>query len=397
MVGEATKETILIVAGEASGDLHGSQLVRELRALDQNLEFYGVGGGNMQAAGVRLSAHISDMAVVGFTEVLSKLKRIAAVYRLLKKQLTSTLPSLVILIDYPEFNLFFARALKKRNIPIAYYISPQIWAWRQGRVRKIARLITKMIVIFQFEKEFYDNAGVDVSFVGHPLLDMVRPRLSRSEALRQFNLKPHIPTIGLLPGSRLGEIRRHLPVFLGAVPLIAQRLDSVQFVVPCAPGINTAEIAAMCQGHEDSVRVVKDDIYDVMNVADFMLVASGTATVEAAIMGTPMAIVYQVSPFTYHLGRLLIKTQNVGMVNIIAERTIVPELIQHDFTPEAVATTATQYLRDPAALKAMKEELSIVRERLGDPGASRRAAQAVYNLLNQDQVHESIPSPFVLS
>jgi lipid-A-disaccharide synthase len=179
----------------------------------------------------------------------------------------------------------------------------------------------------------------------------------------------------------MGEIRRHLPIFLEAAPLIARQLDSVQFVVPAATGIDANEITAMCQGCNASVKVVKNNIYDVMNIADFMLVASGTATVEAAIIGTPMAIVYQVSPFTYHLGRLLIKTQNVGMVNIIAGKTIVPELIQHDFSPEAVAATATRYLTDPAALKAMKHELGIVRKRLGDPGASRRAAQVVYNLL----------------
>ncbi len=384
MVSTPTKPTVLIVAGEASGDLHGSRLVQELRVLEPGLRFTGVGGDTMQAAGVRLLAHISDMAVVGTIEVLSKLRSIVTAYRLLKKTLTSIRPELIILIDYPEFNLLFARAAKKKNIPIVYFISPQIWAWRQGRVRKIARLIDKMIVIFPFEKEFYERAGVDADFVGHPLLDTVRPLLAREEALRHFNLSPSVPIIGLLPGSRVGEIQRHLPIFLQAVPLMRQQLGPVQFVVPVASGIDVAGVSAMCQDYEDSVRVVKNNIYDVMNVADFMLVTSGTATVEAAIMETPMAIVYQVSPLTYRLGRLLIKTRNVGMVNIIAEKTIVPELIQDDFTPEAVAETAARYLHNAEAREAMRQELRIVRERLGDPGATQRAARVVYNLLHQE-------------
>ena len=376
-------EKILIIAGEASGDLHGAHLVEQLHNLDPSIHCYGVGGDAMEAAGVRLLGHISDMAVVGLTEVASKAGPILSVYRRLKKTLVNEKPHLVILIDYPEFNLFLAGAIKKLNIPIVYFISPQIWAWRRGRVRKIARLIDRMIVIFPFEKDFYEKAGVEADFVGNPLLDAVRFRFSPQEAVGHFNLAPQVPTIGLLPGSRMGEIRRHLPVFLKAIPLIQRQIQPVQFILPVASGIDRKHIAALCAGAGDTIRIVRNDVYDVMNIADFLLVASGTATVEAAIVGTPMAIIYQVSPITAWLARLLIKTQNVGMVNIIANKTIVPELLQHDFTPEAVAGVATKYLLNKTARDTMKRELQGVRRLLGEPGAAQRAAQSVYTFLHQ--------------
>jgi len=382
MDGNSAQADVLIIAGEASGDLHGAHLVKELRALDPTIRFHGVGGDSMEAAGVRLLAHISDMAVVGLTEVLSKLVRIIAVYRQLKQSLVSIRPALVILIDYPEFNLLFARLVKKKGIPLVYFISPQIWAWRRGRVKKIARLVTKMVVIFPFEKDFYEQAGVATEFVGNPLVDAVRNHFSREEALARFRLNPDVPTVGLLPGSRMGEIRRHLPVFLKAVPLIKKEIETVQFILPVAPGLKRDEIATWCRRVDPSITIVENHVYDVMHIADFILVASGTATVEAAIMEAPMAIIYQVSPLTYRLGRLLIKTKNVGMVNIIAEKTIVPELLQQDFSAERVAETTISHLRDQTARDTMKQELRAVRRRLGAPGAAKRAAQAVYTILH---------------
>lgn len=381
---------ILIVAGEVSGDLHGSHLVRKLRELDPTLRFYGVGGDAMKAAGVELLAHISEMAVVGITEVLSKLRHIITVYRTLKASLESRSPNLVILIDYPDFNLLFARAVHRRHIPIAYYISPQVWAWRRGRIRAIARMVTKMIVIFPFERELYEHAGVDVAFVGHPLLDSVEPRSSRDETLRKLGLDPQAPTIGLLPGSRMSEIQLHLPILLESVPLISQEIDSVQFIVPVAPGLDMSTIRAMTQICQNRVRVVANSTYEIMQSADLILVASGTATMEAAIVGVPMIIIYRVSPITYFMGRLLIKTKNIGMVNIVAGKTIVPELIQGRCNPENVAAVVLQFMHDPSTLKKMKYDLRIVRDSLGDSGASQRAAEVIHNLLQENQAHASV-------
>ena len=374
---------VLIIAGEASGDLHGSHLVKAMLSLNPGLRFYGVGGDQMRKVGVKLLAHISDLAVVGITEVLFKLRTIYRVYRKLKHSLVSDPPSLIILIDYPDFNLLFARAAKKKNIPIVYYISPQIWAWRSGRIRQIGRLIKKMIVIFPFEKEFYEKAHIDVAFVGHPLLDSVQSHLSRDEAFRQFALLPGVLTIGLLPGSRMSEVTRNLPPLLKAVPLISRQLNSVQFIILAAPGLDSDKIKGMVSPEGPIVRVVEDNIYDVMQISDLLLVASGTATVEAAIMGTPMVVVYRVSPFSYLLGKLLINVKNIGMVNIIAKKTIVPELIQGDLNPKQIATTVLSILRDPSAREIMKKELVEVRKKLGNPGASLHAAHIITTLIHE--------------
>ncbi|MBN2468579.1 MAG: lipid-A-disaccharide synthase [Deltaproteobacteria bacterium] len=376
-------KTILIIAGEASGDLHGGNLVREMRSLDPELRFYGVGGQTMRSAGVDLIADISDMAVVGITEVLGKLNRIYGVFRKLRESLVRSRPALVILIDYPDFNLLFARAAHKKGIPVVYYISPQIWAWRKGRIRTIKRLVKKMLVIFPFEKTFYQRAHVDVEFVGHPLLDSVDPRMSRKAACEQFSLDPDATTIGLLPGSRMSEIRRHLPPLLKAIPLIARQIHPVQFILPVAPGLNRKEIEAMVEHRDTTIRIVDNAIYEAMQFADTLLVASGTATVEAAIVGTPMVVLYRVSPLTYLLGKFLIKIKNIGMVNIIAGKTVVPELVQKDVNPETIAGTVVRIIESPSLRADMKKELASVRRKLGDPGASRRAARIIANLCSR--------------
>ena len=382
-MGTKSEIKILIIAGEASGDLHGSRLVKEMRALNPRIRFYGVGGEKMKSAGVDLVADINDMAVVGITEVFFKLKKIYGVYRKLKQSLTEHNPALIILIDYPDFNLWFARAAKKRDIPVVYYISPQIWAWRKRRIKQIARLIKKMIVIFPFEERFYQQTNVDAEFVGHPLLDSVHPQRSRTDTFNKLSLTPGVCTIGLLPGSRMSEIQRHLPPLVKALPKIAGRLNSVQFILPVAPGLDRAKIESMIGPHENTVRVVDDNIYDVMQSADLLLVASGTATVEAAIMGVPMIVLYRISPLTYLLGKLLIKVENIGMVNIIAGKTVAPELIQKDLNPEKITRTVLDIVHDPVRLKEMKKELFAVKEKLGDPGASLRAARIINDIIQK--------------
>lgn len=374
-----------MIAGEASGDLHGAHLVKELRALDPTLHVYGVGGEKMKREGVHLVADSKEMAVVGITEVLLKLKTICRIFRKLKNSLTLNAPSLVVLIDYPDFNLRFAREAKKKNIPVVYYISPQVWAWRKGRIKTIGRLIKKMIVIFPFEKIFYDEAKIDVDFVGNPLLDSVRPSFSREEAFQKFSLTPGVTTIGLLPGSRMTEIKRLLPSMIDAVPLISKHISPVQFIIPVAPGLNRGEIQNVAGNNRENIRVVENNIYDVMRISDIVIVASGTATVEAAIMGAPMVVVYRVSPLTYLIGKMLIKVKNIAMVNIIAGKTIVPELIQHDVTPEKITGAAVRMLKDPSRMEEIKKELSSVKEKIGTPGASSRAAQIIISLLSKVQ------------
>jgi len=381
---EESEIKVLIVAGEASGDLHGSRLVTEMISLDPRLRFYGVGGEKMKNAGVMLVADAAEMAVVGITEVLFKIKNVYKVYRRLKNSLTADSPSLIILIDYPDFNLLLARAAKKKGIPIIYYISPQVWAWRKRRVRLIARLIKKMIVIFPFEKKFYEDASVAVDFVGHPLLDSVHPRWSREEAFRQFSLSPGVLTIGILPGSRMSEISRHLPPVLKALPLIAEKSGPVQFIIPVAPGIALTDLKNMVGPQQATIRVVENNMYDVMHIADLLLVASGTATVEATIIGTPMIVIYRVSLLTYFLGRLLIKVKHIGMVNIIAGKRIVPELIQKELHPEKIARTVNGMVQDPSALAEMRQDLVAVREKIGNPGASARAARIIIDTLERN-------------
>ena len=374
---------ILMVAGEASGDLHGSHLVKEMLSLDPTLQFYGVGGKKMKNEGVELIADSKEMAVVGITEVLLKLKRIYQIYRKLKNSLTSNSPSLVILIDYPDFNLRFAREAKKKNIPIVYYISPQVWAWRKGRIKKIGRLIKKMIVIFPFEKKIYEEAQIDVDFVGHPLLDAIRSQFSREEAFQQFSLSSGVTTIGLLPGSRMNEVKRHLPPMIEAIPLISKQINPVQFIIPVAPGLDLGEVQNLVGSKRENIRVVENNIYDVMRISDVVIVASGTATMEAAIMGAPMIVVYRVSPLTYLLGKMLIKVKNIGMVNIIAGKTVVPELIQKDVTPEKITSAVVQILENPSKQEEIKKELNSLKEKIGKSGASFRAAQIIISLLQR--------------
>ena len=374
---------ILMIAGEASGDLHGSHLVKEMLSLDPTLQFYGVGGKKMKNEGVELIADSKEMAVVGITEVLLKLKRIYQIYRKLKNSLTSNSPSLVILIDYPDFNLRFAREAKKKNIPIVYYISPQVWAWRKGRIKKIGRLIKKMIVIFPFEKKIYEEAQIDVDFVGHPLLDAIRSQFSREEAFQQFSLSSGVTTIGLLPGSRMNEVKRHLPPMIEAIPLISKQINPVQFIIPVAPGLDLGEVQNLVGSKRENIRVVENNIYDVMRISDVVIVASGTATMEAAIMGAPMIVVYRVSPLTYLLGKMLIKVKNIGMVNIIAGKTVVPELIQKDVTPEKITSAVVQILENPSKQEEIKKELNSLKEKIGKSGASFRAAQIIISLLQR--------------
>jgi lipid-A-disaccharide synthase len=372
---------IMIVAGEQSGDLHGSNLVRAMHRIDPDLRFYGIGGRKMREAGVELIADAADMAVVGLTEVVGKLGMILGVMRRMKLALKKLKPALLILIDYPDFNLLLGKAAKKDGVRVFYYISPQIWAWRKGRIHKIRKVVDKMAVILPFEEQVYRQVGMDVSFVGHPLLDVVKTKYARQEALRKFDLQDGITTVGLLPGSRKGEVSKLLPVMLKAAGILLQSRPPVQFVLPLADALDRGLVEEMIRQESVPVRVVPNEIYDVIGVSDIVVVASGTATLETALLGTPMVIIYKVSPLSYYVGTKVINVTHIGLANLIAGKTIVPELIQDDANPNRIAAEVIGILADESRMQRIKEELNQIREKLGSPGASEKAARLACDML----------------
>ena len=371
----------MIVAGEASGDLHGGNLVRAMHRIEPNLSFYGVGGKNMQRAGVELLADAADMAVVGLTEVLYKLGPILRVMNRLKASLKMERPDLVILIDYPDFNLPLAKAANRRGIKVLYYISPQVWAWRKARIETIRKTVNRMAVILPFEEKFYRDAGVDVTFVGHPLLDEVKKKYSRPEAFRRFGLKEESTTVGILPGSRISEVGRLLPEMLKACRILTEKLSPLQFVLPLAGTLDPGFVRDILRQFPVKVNVIQDEIYDVIGVSDAAIVASGTATLETALLETPMVVVYKVSPASYAIGRRFISVEHIALANIIAGRTIVPELIQDEATPERIADEIRDLIVQRGKAREMKLSLAEIRGKLGAPGASLRAAQLACDML----------------
>jgi lipid-A-disaccharide synthase len=375
-------KTVMIVAGEASGDMHGASLVREMLKIDPALNFYGIGGSKLQQAGVKLFANASAMAVVGLTEVISKLGSILKIMAMLKRYLDKYRPDVVILIDYPDFNLnIVARAAKKRNIKIFYYISPQVWAWRKGRINQIKKLVDKMAVILPFEVDTYAKKGFLVNYVGHPLLDMVKANYPREESRKMFGLAQNKTTIGLLPGSRLSEVRKLMPEMLRAAEILAQRIPDIQFVLPLADTLEEKIVAEIISRFSVKVNIIAGHTYDVISCADLAMVASGTATLETALLGVPMIIVYKISPFSYFIGKLVVSVKNIGLVNIIAGKTIVPELIQEDANGKRIATEALAILTNEERKQETIKELAAIRSKLGNPGAATRAAKLALNMI----------------
>lgn len=374
---------ILLVAGEASGDLHGSHLVEAIQSADPKIQFLGVGGEGLKRAGMKLLYPSQSLSVVGITEVFFKLGVILKALRGLKKAIDRERPDLVVLIDFPDFNLRLAKIAHRRGIPILYYVSPQVWAWRPNRIKLIARLVKKMVVLFSFEVPLYEAAGVDVEWVGHPLLDTVRPALSKEKALRQFSLDPKRRIVGLLPGSRMREVERLLPPLLASAHLLQKGSPDLQFVIPLAPGIPKATLSPWMKNVSVPVTVVEGFTYDVMNLSELLIVASGTATLEGAILGKPMIIIYKVSLPSFLIARSMIRVDHIGLVNLVAEKEIAPELIQKDVNPKRIADEAFRILRDPILSRKMVESMNEVRQKLGEPGASGRAAHIVLTLLRE--------------
>jgi len=370
----------MIVTGEASGDLHGAHLVHALKTRFPAATICGVGGTHLQAEGVSMLSSSDELAVVGVVEVLKKLRTVFKVYKTLSRYLREQHPDVLILVDYPEFNLRLARVARKLQIPIVYYISPQVWAWRSGRVRLIQRLVHKMIVIFPFEREFYQQHGVAVEWVGHPLVERVQSSLNREEFCRQHGFEASRPLVGFLPGSRESEVERLLPVMLEAIRRIHSQDSAVQFVLPLASSLERSSLFenVVLPPH---VRLIRQQTYDAIHAADLIVTASGTVTVETAILETPMIITYIVSPLTYWLGRMFIKVPFIGMVNLIAGKEVAKELIQDMVTPDAIESEVLRLLQEKETLTKMKNELRIVHQKLGEPGAADRAAMVVADIL----------------
>jgi lipid-A-disaccharide synthase len=375
---------IKIVAGEASGDLHGGNLVREMHQFDPDLFFYGVGGARMKTAGVKLIADAADMAVVGLTEVVFKLGLILQILHRLKTSLKTERPDLVILIDYPDFNLALARTARRFGIKVFYYISPQVWAWRKGRIATIRKCVDRMAVILPFEEHFYREAGVDATFVGHPLLDEVKKKYTRPEAIKRFGLKDEAITVGLLPGSRRSEVARLLPEILRACRILEDKLSPLQFVLPLAGTLDPNFVRDILRQFPVQVNVIRDEIYDVIAVSDVAIVASGTATLETALLEIPMVVVYKVSASSYTIGRSFIHVDHISLANIIADRAVVPELIQDDANPERIAAEVKELLIRGGKAREMKAALAEIRGKLGTPGASQRTARIAWEMLSHN-------------
>jgi lipid-A-disaccharide synthase len=333
--------------------------------------------------GMKLLYPSQSISVVGITEVLFKIRSILKALRRLKQSLDQERPDLIILIDFPDFNLRLAKIAHRKGIPTLYYISPQVWAWRPKRVKLIAQWVKKMVVLFPFEVPFYEAAGVDVEWVGHPLLDIVKPTLSKEVAFQRFDLDPKRKTIALLPGSRMHEVKRLLPPLLASAQLLAKEIPDLQFVIPLAPGIHQRTLTPWMRNIFVPVKVVEGWTYEVMNLSELLITASGTATLEAAILGKPMVIVYKVSFFSYWIGRALIQVDHIGLVNLVAGKAIAPELIQKDVHPQRIVEEALRILRDPILPRRMTESMAGVRQSLGEPGAAQRAAGIVMSLLHE--------------
>lgn len=371
----------MIIAGEASGDLHGSGLVRAISAQQPDVDFIGIGGDRMRAAGVHLLYHISDMSVLGFWDVLKRLRFFRQVYQQMVAAMKVQQPALLILIDYPGLNLKLAAAARKQSIKVFYYIAPQVWAWGAGRIPKMAQLVDRMAVILPFEESMFRQAGIAATFVGHPLLETVASRMRRDDFFQGNGLDAGKKTIGILPGSRPLEVKRLLPEMLETVRRLQQKFPNIQAIIGKASSL-TAEMYRPFLSANPSAQLLDNCTYEVMQHSDLLLVASGTATLESALFATPMIIVYKVDPLSYIIGRSLVKINAIGLVNVIAGQKIVPEFIQHEFRWQNVLPEAEALLFDADRRQTMIADLKNITARLGQPGASARTATLALDLMH---------------
>lgn len=372
----------MIIAGESSGDFHSASLISALKSINPDLEICGIGGENMRAAGAEIFFDIAELSIIGFTCVLANLKKIKQLFNLVLKRIDQQVPDAVILVDYPGFNLKIAKEIKKKNIPVIYYISPQIWAWWRGRIKTIQRCVDKMIVVFKFEEVLYRDSGIDVSFVGHPLLDIAQAITSREEFLNKLGLPAQNRTVGLVPGSRKMEVERILPILLESAKIIKKKSPQTQFAVLKAAALEKEIFNSAIKKANLPAVVCENQTYNFLNACDFALVASGTATLETAIMHTPMIVVYKVSFLNWLIAKPLVKLPYIGLVNVVAGKRIVPEFIQFQAQPALIAECALEILGSEETLTKVKQELKKVHQSLGESGASLRAAETILSFLS---------------
>jgi lipid-A-disaccharide synthase len=375
----------MISCGEPSGDLYAGALASEILKLQPDAIVSGFGSERLRAAGASLIRDFKGLSVTGLTEALRVIPRSWQNYRALVEAADADRPDVFVPIDFPDFNFFVARALHKRGVPVVYYISPQLWAWRRGRLATMKRVADRVLVIFPFEAPFYEAAGVPATFVGHPLLELTGPPVARDVFLRGHGLDPSRPVVAMLPGSRRNELRTILPDMVGAARLIAARVPGAQFVLARAPHLDDELFAPLGGWTGPALVLVEGETDAVLASADVAIVASGTVTVQAALHGCPMVVVYRVGPLTYKLGKPLLHVDTYAMVNLIAGSRVVPELIQDAFTPEAAAAEAVRVLTDPVHAARVKADLASVRARLGTAGASRRAAEAILDVARSNR------------
>ena len=372
--------SILVVAGEASGDLHGTGLVRELKSKLPEYRFFGFGGDQMIGEGFEAVFHIRDMSVLGFLEIVKHFPLFRRLFRTVSRLVREEKPEVVIFIDCPGFNLRAAKRIRKYGVPIVYYISPQVWAWGKRRVNTIARLVDRMIVIFPFEEAIYGEVGVDVCFAGHPLKDELHTSLTKIEFFQEIGFDTEQPTVGLLPGSRRQEVQALIPEMVSVVGILREKIPGLQAVVGKAETLDCEDYEPFLEGSD--VVLAEDRTRDVMAHSDAVIVASGTATLETALFQTPMVIVYKVSPISFRIGKALVKIKNIGIVNIIAGEEIVPELLQEDARAAKIAEEVEPLLVESQKREEMVEALGKVSHSLGEGGASRRAAEAILDFMN---------------
>ena len=368
----------VIVAGEASGDQHAAHLVDELKKIDPALTFSGLGGARMRASGVEIYRDMSSLAVVGFFEVLKHYGEIREVFDLVLKKIDAVKPWAVILVDYPGFNLRLAREIKKRDIPVIYYISPQVWAWKENRVRQVARYVDKMLVLFAFEKDFYARYDMQVDFIGHPLVDVVYPVIPKTEFLKTHGLSTDKLTVALLPGSRQNEVWSLLPVMLEAADILHREFAQIQFIVLKAHTIDRSSLERLCAHAVCRPVIIEEKTCDGINASDLCLVASGTATLETAILEKPMVIIYKTSLLTWLLARFLVKIPYIGLVNVVAGKKVVPECIQFQANGKKIAVELKKIFTDETRISNIKADLRKVREALGPGGSTQRSAKIIY-------------------
>jgi len=376
----------MIVAGEASGDMHGARLIAALKEQAPEAQICGIGGPELTRQGVEILYDSSQLAVVGIVEVISHLSFIREALRTLENRLKDQQPDLLILIDYPDFNLIMAKKAKRLGIPVFYYISPQVWAWRSGRVKTIKKLVDRMAVILPIEQEFYRKRGMAVDFVGHPLMDSVRTTRTREDFLQSLGIAPESTVIGILPGSRKREIAGMLPIFLQAAKHMKDQLVKPVFLLPLAPTL--CEDDLMANGLAEAgveVKVIREDRYDLMAACEAVMAASGTVSLELAILNVPMVISYRVSPLTYFLGRRLIKVQYASLVNLVAGREVVPELLQDDAVPGKIAGATVRLVSNQTERTLHLNGLAEVREKLGGAGASAKAAELALATIRENE------------